>query len=352
MKVLEKLTLKAKSSPLSLDEVGEAVGMLVDEQIAASTKAEFLKALGARGETIDEIAFFAREMRKLSVRPPFPAELLQHEILDVVGTGGDHLSTFNISTCSTLVASAAGVYVAKHGNRASTSPVGSADVMDALHLPFNLPPDEAIEMLLKQRFCYFFAPNYHPAFKHIIPARRLCAQQGLSTVFNLLGPLLNPGNPTAMLVGVPRPELCEQLARVLQALGIRRGMVVSGSVPDGENPARYLDEISPLGPTTVAEFYQPHGLNISILDPSNFPIQKAALADLRGGDAQVNARIIHDVLGGRERGPKRDAVLINSAGALFVAGRAGSLAEGWELAAEIIDNGQAYRKLQELAAAR
>ena len=178
----------------------------------------------------------------------------------------------------------------------------------------------------------FFAPNYHPAFKHIGPARKVCAGRGRRTIFNFLGPLLNPARPTAQLVGVPRPELCESLARVLQGLGVRRGMVVSGRVQsDLANPSEgtFLDELSTLGPNTIAEFYQERGFTVSQNDTTQFDLQPATLADLAGSDAKSNAAIVLKLLHGEERGPKRDAVLLNSAAALFVANRVRTLIDGW-----------------------
>jgi len=240
------------------------------------------------------------------------------------------------------------VRVAKHGNRASTSPVGSADVMEALGIPFDLGPEAAARSLREHGFAFFFAPKYHPAFRHIVPARKLCAERGQSTIFNFLGPLLNPANPTAALIGVPRPDLCEPLACVLQSLGMHRAMVVSGAAPSDDGPVRHLDELSPLGPTTIAEFYHERALTCSTLSPESFPIQPAVLADLRGGDRDFNATVIRRILHGEERGPKRDAVLLNAAAALFVADRTRSLADGWTLAAETIDSGRARAKLAEL----
>ena len=338
----------AAANALTDEQVRVAVGQLVDEAIPAATKADFLTHLARKGETTAEIAAFARELRARSLQPVLHAELRTGEILDVVGTGGDRLSTFNISTTVALVAAAAGVRVAKHGNRASTSPVGSADVMESLGIPFDLGPEEAARSLREHGFAFFFAPKYHPAFKHIIPARKLCAQRGQSTIFNFLGPLLNPAQPTAALIGVPRPDLCEPLACVLQALGLRRAMVVCGAVPDESGAVRHLDELSPLGPTTIAEFYQERALTSSTLTPESFPLQPAVLADLHGGDREVNATIIRRILHGEERGPKRDAVLLNAAAALFVASRTRTMSEGWDLAAETIDCGKARAKLAEL----
>jgi anthranilate phosphoribosyltransferase len=241
--------------------------------------------------------------------------------------------------------------VVKHGNRASTSPTGSADVIEALGVAFDLGPEEAVRSLSKHGFAFFFAPKYHPAFRHIVPARKLCAARGQPTIFNFLGPLLNPARPSAMLLGVPRPGLCLPLARVLRSLGVRRAMVVSGAVPaESGGGVRHLDEISPLGPTTVAEFYPGCPVACGTLALEAFLLQPATLADLRGGDRDCNAAIILQVLGGKDRGPKRDAVLLNAAAALFVANRVETLSAGWELAAATIDSGAACRKLEELRA--
>jgi anthranilate phosphoribosyltransferase len=297
---------------------------------------------------VSEITGFARELRRRAVEPLIDAATRARQILDVCGTGGDRLNTFNISTTVSLIAAAAGAPVAKHGNRAMTSQAGSADVLEALGIKIDLTPEEAARSLREHDFAFFFAPNYHPAFKLIGPARRLCGERGQKTIFNYLGPLLNPARPAAQLVGVPHASLCLPLATVLQSLGVRRGMVVCGAVPDGTE-SRSLDELSTLGANTVAEFYQPRGVAESSLTPENFPVQPARLADLKGGDRAANAEIVRRLLRGEERGPQRDAVLLNSAAALFVAEKCRSLTEGWELAAELIDGGKALAKLQELA---
>ncbi len=338
----------AAAEPLADGQVETAVEQLVDESVPVEVKANFLSALSRKGETPSEIAAFVRELRAKAVIPQLDGALRDGELLDVVGTGGDRLSTFNISTTVALLASAAGVKVAKHGNRASTSPIGSADVMEALGIPFDLGPEDAVRFLREHNFAFFFAPKYHPCFKHIIPARKLCASRGESTIFNFLGPLLNPALPSAALIGVPRPNLCKPLAEVLQSVGMRRAMVVCGGVPPEAGLVRYLDELSPLGPSTIAEFYQQNGLNCSELNPGAFPIGPAVLADLHGGNRDVNANIIRSILRGDERGPKRDAVLLNASAALFVAGRARSMLEGWDVAAEAIDSGAAWRKFEEL----
>jgi anthranilate phosphoribosyltransferase len=349
--MLETLTTQlAAAKHLSVEQVRFAVESLTDEIISAQAKAEFLIALATKGETPEEIAAFAAALREKSIRPPIENNWREsHEILDIVGTGGDRLGTFNISTTSAIVCAAAGVAVAKHGNRAVTSQSGSADVLEALGIPIHLSPEEAARTLREKNFAFFFAPNFHPAFKHIAPARKLCAERGERTIFNLLGPLLNPAQPSAMLVGVPRAELCEPLAKVLQSLGVRRAMVVSGTIGNRQSAiGNSIDELSTLGENFVAEFYQERGFTASALSLENFPLRPATLNDLLGGNKFENAEITRKILRGRDRGPKRDAVLLNAGAALFVAGKTKSLAEGWELAGETIDSGKAQAKLEEL----
>jgi anthranilate phosphoribosyltransferase len=349
--VLEILTRQlADNQSLADSEVARAVEALTHPDIAPEIKAGFLTALARKGEVVSEIAAFARELRAKSIAPPLDAETRSRQILDVCGTGGDRLNTFNISTTVAVVLSAAGVTVAKHGNRAVTSQAGSADVLEALGIRIDLEPEEAARGLRDHQFAFFFAPKYHPAFREIAPARKLCAARGQRTIFNFLGPLLNPARPAAQLIGVPRPELCQPIAAVLQLLGVRRGMVVSGRVP-AAGATVHLDELSTLGDSCIAEFYHERGFCVSTLSPRGFPVQPAALADLAGGDRQANAHIVRQLLAGRDRGPKRDAVLLNCAGALFVAEKAASLAEGWELAGELMDSGRAMEKLEQLAQA-
>jgi anthranilate phosphoribosyltransferase len=344
--VLNSLTQQLQAqTPLTDDQAALAVAELVDEQLSPEAKADFLVALARKGETTIEIAAFARELRDRSLPPPLDAAMRSREILDVCGTGGDRLGTFNISTTVAIVCAAAGVAVAKHGNRAITSQAGSADVLEALGIQIDLSPEAAARSLREHNFAFFFAPNYHPAFKHIAPARKLCSERGQRTIFNFLGPLLNPARPTAQLVGVPRPELCEPIGHVLQSLGVRRGMVVCGKV----SAEGALDELSTLGDNTIAEFYQERGFASSVMSPEQFQLQPAALADLLGGDRAANAAIIRRLLRGDERGPKRDAVLLNAAAALFVAGLTRSLAAGWDVAAGVIDSGGANAKLKELS---
>ena len=343
--MLDALTAQLRQGrDLAAEQVQNAIQRLINEQEPVESKAGFLTALARKGETTDEIAAFARGLREYSLQPPVDALARSRGLLDVVGTGGDRLNTFNFSTAAALIASAAGVVVAKHGNRAVTSKSGSADVLEALGIRTDLAPEAAARWLREHGFAFFFAPRYHPAFKHIAPARRLCAEQGQRTIFNFLGPLLNPARPSAQLVGVPQPALCEPLGRVLQSLGVVRGMVVCGRA----GPEAWLDELSTLGETTIAEFYQERAFATSAFRPDLFPLQPASLADLVGGDAAANAETMRRLLRGEERGPKRDAVLLNAAAALFVAGRSRTLADGWELAADTIDGGKAASKLDEL----
>ncbi len=334
----------AKSVDLTDEQTAAAVGQLVDESVSAELKADFLCELARKTESPAEIAAFARELRAASISPPLDAETRARPILDVCGTGGDRLNTFNISTTVALICAAAGVTVAKHGNRAVTSQAGSADVLEALGIKIELSPEAAADSLREHHFAFFYAPNFNPALRHLIAARKICAARGHRTIFNFLGPLLNPARPTAQLVGVARPELCETLARVLQSLGVRRGMVVSGRVGEA-----WLDELSTLGENTVAEFYQDFGFSASTISPAHFPVLPAALADLTGGDCEANAEIIRRLLRNEDRGPKRDAVLLNAGAALFVAGKTKSVSEGWELAAELLVSGGAKAKLDELA---
>lgn len=345
--MIETLTqIVSSGRELTVDQVSLAVLELIQEELPVEPKADFLIALASRGETIGEIASFAKTLRNMSIVPPLDALTRDGDIMDVCGTGGDRLNTFNISTTVAFIVAATGVAVAKHGNRAVTSQSGSADVLEALGIRTELSPVEAAHWLRAHRFAFFFAPRFHPAFKGIAPARKLCAQRGQRTVFNILGPLLNPARPTCQIIGVPSPRWCEPMARVLQELGVRRGMVVSGAAGAG-----FMDELSPFGDNTLAEFYQERGFNLTTSRFEHLCSQPIAISDLAGGDRNLNAEIIRRVLAGQDRGPKREAVLLNAGAALFVAGKAHSISEGWTLAAELIDAGQAVAKVNELITA-
>ena len=344
--MLNTLTKQLRTgTDLTAEQVTEAVQQMTAEEITPEVKAEFLTALAAKGESTEELAAFAGELRGRATVVPLDDATRAGVILDVCGTGGDGLNTFNISTTVSILCAAAGVTVAKHGNRAITSQSGSADVLTALGIPTDLSPADAAASMAAHGFAFLFAPLYHPAFKHIAPARKLCAEAGQRTLFNFLGPLLNPACPSAQLIGVPRAELTEPMAKVLQTLGIQRGMVVSGSVGH-----QRMDELSTLGENAIAEFYQNKGFSTSTLCPTDLALPSATLEDLAGGDAETNSGLIRTILNGEDKGPKRDAVLLNAGAALFVAGAADAISTGIDLAAAVIDDGRAAAKLTALAA--
>jgi anthranilate phosphoribosyltransferase len=347
MPMLTRLTARLRTGEsLAPADIAGAITALTDDATGPEPKAEFLSALATKGETVEEIYGFAAGLRERAVPVTVSPDVRARGVLDVVGTGGDRLGTINLSTAAALLATAAGVPVAKHGNRAVTSKSGSADVLAALGVPTELPASEAAGVLQQRGFVFLLAPRYHPAFRAIAPARKLCAERGQRTLFNLLGPLLNPARPDAQLLGVPAPAWCEPFARVLQRLGLRRGLVVCGEAgPRPDGTVACLDEVSPLGPTTLAGFEGDGPVRVTRLLPSQLPLQPVKLEDLVGGEATENARELRRIFSGDERGPRRDAVVLNAAAALFVAGRAASIHAGWDLACEVLDSGAVTRKL-------
>jgi anthranilate phosphoribosyltransferase len=309
-------------------------GQCTDAQIAA-----FLVALHMKGETVEEIVGFAEAIRHAAT------PLVTHQnstvdvsgterdaLVDTCGTGGDTSGTFNISTATALVVAGAGVRVAKHGNRSMTSKCGSADVMEALGVNISLAPARLAACLEEVGIAFLFAPLMHSAMKYVQPARR---ELRLRTVFNLLGPLANPANASAQVVGVYSADLVEKLAEALSMLGVRRAMVVHGS--DG------LDEITITGPTRIAEVREGNVRTYEV-DPQEFGLNRGSLSDISGGDASENALIIRDILGG-SKSARRDVVLLNTAAALVAAGKADHLASAIPLAAQAIDSGAAAMKL-------
>jgi anthranilate phosphoribosyltransferase len=327
---LEQLTpTLADGCSLSRAQVAAAVPALLDPAVADEAKAGFLTALARKGETAEEIAAFALELRSRAVDPgPLPGPLL-----DIVGTGADGANTFNISSATMFVAAAAGVAVAKHGNRAITSKCGSADVLAALGANIEMRPDAARRCLAEAGVTFYFAPVYHPAFKAIAPVRKQLAERKQRTIFNILGPLVNPARPTHQLVGVFDRALVPKFADVLRLLGLRRFLVVHGDS---------LDELTTCGENTVA------GIDIKL---SALHAPRSTLSDLTGGDPGTNADIVRNILAGKDRGPKRDIVLLNAAAALVVAEIADSFEQGWVRAAELIDAGAALEKLNRFVAA-
>jgi anthranilate phosphoribosyltransferase len=290
-----------------------------------------LSALVMKGERPAEVVGFARTMRDHAVKLAAPAG----DVFDTCGTGGDRSGTFNISSAAALVVAACGVKVAKHGNRSVSSRCGSADVFEQLGVNISAPAPVVERSLHEANIAFFFAPTFHPSMKHAAQTRR---ELGIRTAFNLLGPLTNPAGARRQIVGVPRPELADLVARALLMLGTDRAWVVHGV--DG------IDEISTTGYTRVLEC-RDGTVNTFYLHPAEFGIRKASPADLKGGDAAQNASIVQDVLGGR-RGAARDVVLLNAGAALFVAGAASSVTEGTAMAASAVDRGAAKTTLESM----
>jgi anthranilate phosphoribosyltransferase len=317
----EQLAKAMRGSPLTEEEAGAAMAAIMEGSATPAQIGALLAALAARGETEDEVVGFARTMRSRAV--PLPSR----GAVDTCGTGGDGACTFNISTVASLVVAACGVPVAKHGNRSASGSCGSADVLEALGLRIDPPAANVARSLAEVGWAFLFAPSFHAATRHAAGPRK---ELGVRTVFNLLGPLTNPALPEAQVVGVPRPELTGFMARCLQRLGVKRAWVVHGAG---------LDEVSPCGPTTVASF-DDLGAKCFVLDPKEAGIEPCGPEALGGGDAAANAAILRGVLAG-ERGPRRDAVLLNAAAALVVAGRAESVRDGVARAAEAVDSGKA-----------
>ena len=318
---------------LSREEAHGVMGSIMSGQATSAQIAGFLVALRAKGETADEIAGCAEAMREhaLVVRPQ------RDDLVDTAGTGGDGAKTINISTAAALVAAAAGAGVAKHGNRAVSSASGSADVLEALGFNLELPPERIARSIDELGFGFLFAPTHHPAMRHAAPVRRELAAR---TVFNVLGPLTNPAGARAQVVGVYSPELVPTIADVLVRLGATRAFVVHG--------AGGIDELSPAGPNVVCEVVD-GDVRTRNIDPLELGLEPSDPAELRGGSPQQNAAAIHAVFAG-ENGGRRNAILLNAAGAIAAAGNAEDLREGLELARDAVDSGAAAAQLQQLIA--
>ncbi|MEW6555581.1 MAG: anthranilate phosphoribosyltransferase [Actinomycetota bacterium] len=319
----------------SLDREGarETMRCLMRGEASDAQIASLLTALKMRGETAQEIAGFAEGMREAAtaIRPEV------RPLLDTCGTGGDGLCTFNISTAAAFIAAGAGAYIAKHGNRGVSSPCGSADVLEALGVTVELAPEEVRTCIEEVGIGFMFAPNFHPAMRHVMRARR---EMGVPTAFNLLGPLTNPAGAEVQVLGVGMGDKASLVAHALAEMGVKRAMVVHGE--DG------MDEFSTTSPTRVWEI-GPGGVRFYRFDARELGIPRADLRDLVGGDAADNARIIAgEVLTGGP-GPRRDIAVLNAAAALTVAGLAGGLREGVTIAERSIDSGAALGKLRELA---
>jgi anthranilate phosphoribosyltransferase len=331
--LLEKL---ARREDLTADEAAAAMSEVMEGRAAPAQLAGLLVALSMKGERPAEIVGLARTMRaqavQLSNRPPATSP-----VFDTCGTGGDRSGTFNISSCAAIVVAACGVRVAKHGNRSVSSQSGSADVFEALGVRIAAPPPVVERCLAEVGIAFFFAPTFHPSMRHAAATRR---ELGVRTAFNLLGPLTNPAAATRQLVGVPRPEFTELLARALMLLGSERAWVVHGA--DG------IDEISTTGYTKISEC-RDGAVNTFYLHPSDVGVAKGAPDALKGGDAQQNAAIIGNILSGG-RGPARDIVVLNAGASLFIAGAASSVEDGIAQASRAIDAGEAKRTLERMVA--
>lgn len=331
--IKEAIVKIVNKEDLTYDEAYTVMNEIMSGQTSETQNAAFLAALStksARAETTDEIAGCAAAMRAHATRVETGMELFE-----IVGTGGDHAQSFNISTTAALVAAAAGMKVAKHGNRAASSQCGTADCLEALGVNIHQNPKKCLELLKEAGMCFFFAQEYHTSMKYVGAIRK---ELGFRTVFNILGPLTNPGTPTMQLLGVYDEYLVEPLAQVLLDLGIRRGMVVYGQDK--------LDEISMSAATTVCEI-RDGWFRTFVLTPEEFGFERCSKEDLKGGTPKENAEITLAILKG-EKGPKRNAVLLNAGAALYIGGKADSIKAGIALAEELIDSGKALDTLYRL----
>ncbi len=324
---------------LQLDQVREAAVLLADRAVPETEKADFLVALKEKGESGEELGYFARSFLELAIRPNL--NLGNKPTLDIVGTGGDRLQLINVSTTCVFVLAAAGVVVLKHGNRAITSKAGAADVIENLGIPIDSPPERTGDCIDQTGLGFFFAPLYHPAFRAIAPVRRRLAEQGIATVFNLLGPLLNPASPDYQLTGVYSPSILAKYSVALREVGRTRAWVLHGQVPGGSG----MDEVSLLDTTEVHEV-RGRSLTQFSLSPDEFALRKPSIEELRGGDAKQNARLLTDILANRDRSAKRDLIVLNSAAALVVTGKADGMESGIQMANELLDSGLALEKLR------
>ena len=325
---IEKIVNK---QDLTYDEAYTVMNEIMSGETSPTQNAAFLSALStksAKAETTDEIAGCAAAMRAHAI----PVETGM-DIFEIVGTGGDNAQSFNISTTSALIAAAGGMKVAKHGNRAASSKCGTADCLEALGVNIEQDPEKCVELLKEVGMCFFFAQKYHTSMKYVGAIRR---ELGFRTVFNILGPLTNPGKPSRMLLGVYDEYLVEPLAQVLANLGVKKGMVVFGQDK--------LDEISLSSPTTVCEI-KDGWYRTTVIRPEDFGFETCNKSELVGGTPEENAAITRAILSGEERGAKRNATLMNAGAALYIGDKADSIADGIKLAAEIIESGKAIETL-------
>ena len=329
--IKEAIVKIVNKEDLTYNEAYTVMNEIMSGETTPTQNAAFLAALStksARAETTDEIAGCAAAMREHAVKVETGMD-----IFEIVGTGGDNAHSFNISTTSALVAAAGGTKVAKHGNRAASSQCGTADCLEALGVNIQQSPARCVELLNEVGMCFFFAQKYHTSMKYVGAIRK---ELGFRTVFNILGPLTNPGSPAMQLLGVYDEYLVEPLAQVLVSLGVKKGMVVYGQDK--------LDEISLSAPTKICEI-KDGWFKSSVITPEQFGLTRCTKDDLKGGSPAENAAITRDILNGA-KGPKRDAVLMNAGAALYIGGKAPDMQAGIQLAAELIDSGKALATLE------
>ena len=327
---IEKIVLK---EDLTYDEAYTVMNEIMNGETTPTQNAAFLAALSTKStkaETIDEISGCAQAMREHALT----VDGGDMDTLEIVGTGGDRAGSFNISTTTAFVAAAAGIKVAKHGNRAASSKSGTADCLEALGANINLEPEKCVSLLEDAGFCFFFAQKYHTSMKYVGSIRR---ELGFRTVFNILGPLTNPIKPSRQLLGVYDEYLLEPLAKVLTSLGVKNGMVVYGR--------EKLDELSTAGETAVCEFNNGE-YSSYVLTPEQFGLTRSTKQDIEGGTPEENAAITRDILSGKDKGPKFETVLMNAGAALYIAGKATDIADGIGKARELIDNGEALKAME------
>ena len=329
--IAEAIHKVIKGEDLDFDTAKVVMGEMMDGTATHAQMGAFLTALRMKGESIDEITGSALAMREKAIHLN-PVVL---DVMDIVGTGGDEVGTFNISTTTAFVVAAGGVPVAKHGNRSVSSKSGAADVLENLGINIAISAEHSQKILDEINLCFMFAQTYHSSMKHCAPVRR---EMGIRTIFNILGPLANPAGASMQLMGVYDKNLVEPLAKVLSNLGVKRGMVVHGC--DG------LDEATLTTRTKVCEI-ESGVLNSYYLDPEELGLKYCTLAELIGGDAEENAKITRSILNGSEQGAKRDIVILNAALCLYLAGKAATIKSAIPLAKELLDSGAAFNKLEE-----
>lgn len=323
-------------------EVRAAADMLLSSDVSDDEKARLLEALAKKGESAKEIAGFVEAFLEHAVDPHVGLADVDGPTVDVCGTGGDKLNLFNVSTTAMFIVAAAGAVVVKHGNRGITSKSGGADVLEALDVKIDLEPEGFRNCIEKAGVGFLFAQAYHPAFKAVVGVRKKLAEKGVRTIFNLIGPLLNPARPQCQLVGVFDRGLCPIFAEILQRLGRESAWVVHGTTGDG----RSVDELSLMGSTRICKSGSHQDIVDEEVRPRDFGMKHAEVEDLVGGDASINAIILERILTGHETGPKRDMVLLNAGAAIAAAGLADDIGDGIELGRTLINDGSALERLR------